>query len=117
MSPSQYHNISVTNEEGRKIGIIRGACFYRTFRETHVLRKPEPSLAIGEFVLKQLIARGVTRLEYKNRETGAVYRATLAHFLAKSIPLDRGYGPQRALSLNGWTKERPGQLVMFGGAR
>jgi hypothetical protein len=117
MSRYENHTTAIHNEEGKRIGYIRGDTFYRTFRDAHVLRKPEPSLAIGEYALRQLVAHGVTRLEYKNRETGAIYRASLAHFLAKSIPLDRGYGPQRALSLNGWIQERPGQAVMFGGVR
>lgn len=115
-----HHNSTkkVFSEDGRQIGVIRGDTFYRRFKTSHVLRQPEPALAIGEHALAQLQAAGVTMLEYHNVETGFTYRASLSHFLAASTPIDRGYGRQRALVLNGWMRIRYGeQLALFGGAR
>lgn len=114
---SHNHNSStkVYAENGAQIGVIRGDTFYRRFKSNHVLRQPEPALAIGEHALAQLQAAGVTMLEYRNAETGVTYRASLEHFLAKSTPIDRGHGKQKALALNGWMQTRSRQMALFGG--
>lgn len=111
------HSITkIYAEDGRQIGVIQGDTFIRRFRSHHILRFPEPALAIGEYALEQLRAAGVAMLEYRNVDTGEVYRASLEHFLAKSIPIDRGHGRQRALPLNGWMRTRYGeQLALFAG--
>lgn len=117
---SQHNFTKVFAEDGRQIGVIQGDTFIRRFRAHHVLKYPEPALCIGEHALEQLQAAGVAMLEYRNVDTGEVYRASLSHFLEASRPIDRGHGRQRALALNGWMRARYGaQLALFaaGGAQ
>jgi hypothetical protein len=121
-------NTLIFNKQGLKVGSIRAGVFRRNFQDRHILRDP-PALALDSYVLAQLQALGVVKLELKHKPTGEIFRSSLEHFLDASFPLDRGYGPQLAMPLAFWIRERPGgegepdpekprgieQLSLFGG--
>jgi len=104
------NRIAVKNPQGKQTGYIEGGVYYRSFTDAHMLRKPQ-ALAMSVDVIEQLTRNGATRLVFTHAATGVKYRATLAHFLDKSLTIDRGYGRQLALPLAGWMRETPGASV------
>jgi hypothetical protein len=75
------------------------------------LRKP-PAIAFSVESLNQAEAAGAVRVEVKDRDTGAIYRASIKHIREKGFPVNRaGFEPQIALSLEGWVKQSNGELV------
>lgn len=107
MSHANHTTKIVHTHDGHISGRVSGDTFCRTIHNNHVLRVP-PALAMDVSVCDQLTAWGVTRLEFRNKDTGEIFRASLSHFLEKSFEFNRGYGAQRALPLTGWILERPG---------
>jgi len=84
------------NLNGRVVGEVRGTVFYRTLHPNHILRKP-PSIALHVEVLKRISAAGATMVEFALGDT--IYRAPLTLYWERGIPIDRGWGEQRALLL------------------
>jgi len=105
--------------EGHVVGEVRGRVFYRKLRQEHVLRKP-PSISLHVEVLKRVSAAGATVVEFTLG--GTMYRAPLALYWERGIPIDRGWGEQRALlltdfyivSVNGRSADRE-KVEGFGG--
>ena len=78
----------------------------------HMLRRP-PAWAVDEGVLQEAQAAGAELVVVRDSESGAVYHAPLARFIAEAFLLDRGCGRQFALPLARWVARRPGQTSLF----
>lgn len=103
---------------GHVIGQVRNGTFFKSIAPNHYLRVP-PAIAFSIESLQQAERAGAVRLEVKDRVTGTIYRATIAHLWEKGFPVNRaGFEPQIALSLDGWIKQYKGapvQPALFGG--
>ncbi len=98
----------VYNHAGRVVGHIEGDKFIKNIRGSiHILHSP-PAIANDVFVIDQLVAAGVKTLQIHDKETGIVYRSRLKHYLEKKIAINRGHGPQLALAIKEWTREKEG---------
>jgi hypothetical protein len=101
---------------GHVVGQVRGDVFCKTIKPNHYLKKP-PAIAFDICTLDDAEAAGATHVEVTDRESGLVYRASIAHIRAKGFEFDRGWGDQIGLHLSGWTKRQIGgpiQLKMEG---
>lgn len=114
---------------GQIIGTIEGDAFTKRVKSSkHMLRKP-PAWALDDAVLRDLSARGVTRIVYVDTETGRTYRTRVDTFTSKGRLFNRGAGAQVFLTLGHWSidgappalaknEPPPGsghQLPLFGG--
>ncbi len=112
---------------GRPVMHVENGIAYRKAGPGERLRKPE-GWSFHEEVIQQLEAAAVRQLVVEDLETGITYTTDWPTFLAKAFALDRGAGPQRALSLRYWAADghaperRPlikqpkwEQLSLFGG--
>lgn len=105
----------------RIVGTVRNGTFHKTVKSSHFLRQP-PALAFDIDSLAQAERLGASRVEVFNKETGEYFKATIAHIREAGFALNRGYGEQIALPLNGFIHQSKGgalpvQLSMFGGVK
>jgi len=104
---------------GRVIGQVRSGTFYKSIAPNHYLQKP-PAIAFSLDSLRQAESAGANQVEVKDRETGTLYRASLAKIREKGFPVNRaGFEPQWALALEEWSKQTKGGPVqegLFGGS-
>lgn len=114
---------------GQVIGSVEGDTFTKRVKASrHMLRQP-PAWALDDAALRDLAARGVTRIVYIDTETGRTYRTTVDTFASKGRPFNRNYGAQVLLTLGYWSidgappalaKREPDpnagvQMALFGG--
>jgi hypothetical protein len=96
---------------GKVIGYVRRDTFYKSILPKHYLEKP-PAIAFSVDSLYQSERAGAVRVQVTDRDTKAIYRATIAAIREHGIPLCRGgFEPQIALPLERWSKQTPGAPV------
>lgn len=78
----------------------------------HFLRTPR-AIAFDTLMLDAAQRAKVTAIEVLDTETGTLYTATLGDFERFGLSLNRGFGPQRALPLDRWHVQRPGDAVQL----
>ena len=104
---------------GRIVGCVNGNVFLKTIQGSkHILRRPQ-ALAISIDALEAAERAGATIIQITDTETGVIYKSSIEHFRECAFELDRGFGRQLALTLEGWTRTRRGQLdqlALFGNA-
>lgn len=106
-TPPKSKNQKIT-AFGRVVGEVRKDTFYKTIAPNHYLRKP-PAIAFSVESLNQAANFGAVRVEVKDRETGTIYRATIAQIREKGFSVNRaGFEEQIALPLDGWAKQAKG---------
>jgi hypothetical protein len=88
----------------------------RVSASKHFLRHP-PAIAFDASVLDWAEGQGARLCRIEDRETGAVYLASLLMIRQRGFLLERGFGRQIALPLGSWSIESPGQPRLFGGLR
>jgi len=95
---------------GKVVGRVAGDIFHKTVREReHMLHAPL-GWACDVCTLEQAQAAGANFVQLEASDTGRTYLARLSLFWTKkAIPLDRGFGRQRALPLAFWQMSGPGQ--------
>lgn len=94
--------IPIYRGDGRAVGRVEGGVFRRAMRSSsHMLKRPQ-AWAADVDALDQAQAAGASQVEIFDRDTGATYRAELAEFHRRGLPVNRGYGPQLALPLAYW---------------
>ena len=98
-SPS-FHSTTIYLR-GKPVMKVTAGVAYRKAGRGERLRKPE-AWSFHEEVLQQLEAAGVRQIVVEDLESGHIYAVDWSTFLAKSFPLDRGAGPQRALPIQYW---------------
>jgi len=109
------HKQSVTQiYSGKKVvGMVKGDTFQKSIRgSVHFLRKP-PAIAFDVSTINQATEAGAVRVKVIDKESGTVYQATLEHIKEKGFTLNRGYGEQIALILEGWSRTRRGRLPVL----
>lgn len=112
---------------GRVVGWVRGKVFAKRVQASrHFLRTP-PAIAFDVSSLASAELLGARAVEVIDTDTGRRYTASIAHICARGFPVNRGHGPQIALTLDCWTvdgkpparspqpPEPLGQLPLFGG--
>jgi hypothetical protein len=83
----------------RVIGQVTGDVFYKVISGSkHFLRQP-PAIAFDISTLDDAENVGARLLEVKDRETGRVYRASLALVRSVGFPVNRGFGNQVGVNL------------------
>lgn len=102
---------------GQRVGHVRDGVFYKTLSSSkHFLRKP-PAIAFSLESVIQAEQEGATIVEIYDRDTESVYRVSMKKVWDKGFPVNRGYEPQIALSLDCWIKQvkgMPTQPMLFG---
>jgi len=97
------------------VGKVKGDVFYKFIRGSkHILKKP-PAIAFDIDSLIQAERAGAVWVQITDCESRTIYRATIRHIREKGGELDRGFGRQIFLPMNGWIKSRTGdatQLVL-----
>ena len=103
---------------GKAVGHVKGDVFYKSIHGSkHILKRP-PSIAISCDALNQAETAGALKIVITDQETGTQYHCTIAHLRRAGFELDRGFGQQLALPLDGWIRTSKGegllsQLPMF----
>mgnify|MGYP001484125170 CR=1 FL=1 len=93
---------------GRVVGSVRGETFRKVvLASKHFLRQP-PAIAVNLDALEAAERAGALRIEVYERESGVTFGTSIAHFKEASFSLDRGFGLQIALPLEGWTRSKRG---------
>lgn len=104
---------------GKRVGSVAGSVFYKTIRGSkHILRHPRPAIALDLESLNRIELMGVHTVKVTDSETHVIYTASVAHIRAVGFLVERGFGKQIALPLEGWVKstkacELPKQIVLF----
>lgn len=92
------------------VGSVVGKLFIKRVNgSVHFLRVP-PAIAFDKQSLKDAISAGATDTMVIDKETGIAYCSTIEHIYTEGFLLDRGYGEQIALSMDGWTKLLPASM-------
>lgn len=87
---------------GKVVGVIQHGALTKHIEARHYLRDPK-AIAFAVEAIEAAQRAGVSQIIVTDQDTGTVYSATLADFMAYSWELSRGAGPQRAMRLNRWT--------------
>jgi hypothetical protein len=95
------------------IGEVRGTTFIKKIRASQHFLKTPPAIAFDLDSLAQAERAGAVEVQVIDKETGTIYRTTIAHILRAGFELDRGFGKQIALPLEGWSRQRKGELVQL----
>lgn len=110
----------IRRADGRIVGELRGDVLFKHARREHMLRRP-PAWAWDTAILEAAENAGARFTEVEC--DGLIYRATLDDFKRYGLPVNRGYGAQRGLTLEYWHIRRKGeapaaaQLSLFEAAR
>jgi len=105
---------------GKVVAVISGGVLRKAVSASHHFLRVPPAIAFDTSILDAARQAGVSRVEVTDRETGRVYTAALADFDRWGVPINRGFGEQRALPLARWQVTRPGegrQLALWGAER
>ena len=76
----------------------------------HALRTP-PALAVDACVLDQAEAKGCSYFRVYDQDTDTTYRADIETFRVHGFPVNRGFGPQVALTFPFWSVIGPDGTV------
>ncbi len=86
------------------IGDIDHGEFYKQIRGSkHLLRNPEPAIAIDAFAYDSIISKHANGMVVKDMESLDKYCITTKLFTMNRQPLDRGHGKQYFVPLRLWT--------------
>ena len=97
--------VKIARADGKTVGLVVNGIFKKTVKASkHFLRVPE-AIANDLDVLAQAKDAGAWLVEVTDRETGKVYRASLARIWARGFHVERGHGAQIALVLSEWNKD------------
>ncbi len=103
---------------GRAIGEVRGATFYKNLcASKHFLRTP-PAIAFDVTTLDDAERAGARFVQVNDADTGNFYRAPMQLIRHKGFGVNRGCGAQIALALKEWSVNgavKAQQLNLFGG--
>lgn len=89
--------------QGQRVGRREGSAFVRRVSPGAQLRRP-PSWALWAGLVDQLARDDFETVVIEEGEAGPVWVAPLAEFRRHGIPIDRGQGPQLALTLDRWAR-------------
>ena len=89
--------------QGQRVGRREGSAFIRRVGPGAQLRRP-PSWALWTGLVDQLARDGFVTVSIEEGEAGPVWVAPLSEFQQHGIPIDRGQGPQLALTLDRWAR-------------
>lgn len=89
--------------QGQRVGRREGDAFVRRVGPGAQLHRP-PAWALWAGLVDQLVRDGLTTVSIEEGDGGPVWIAPLAEFQLHGIPIDRGQGPQLALTLDRWAK-------------
>ena len=93
----------------RVVGEVRGDVFHKSvYASKHFLREPR-AIANDITVLQDAEQAGAVWVHIRDKESGQIYKATIAHIRESGFPINRGWGKQIALPMNGWIKS--GQAI------
>lgn len=104
--------VPIYSASGKVIGRVEGDVFHKTIKPNHYLKKP-PAIAFDIASLDDAEAAGAVFVEVTDRESGLVYRASMAHIRSKGFEFDRGWGRQVGLPMGGWTKRQVGGPIQL----
>jgi hypothetical protein len=94
----------------RVIGKVSGNTFYKHIRgSVHILRTPR-AIALDVGSLEQAERAGAVNVQVTDTETGTAYRSSIEHIRRAGFDLDRGFGSQIALPIEGWATIRRGDV-------
>lgn len=87
---------------GRVVGEVSGGVFKKTVSGSrHFLIRPR-AIALDVDSIRQAKEYGAVGIEITDRETGTVYSCDMGNFARYSFDLNRGFGAQKALTLDRW---------------
>lgn len=93
----------------RIIGTVKGDCFYKSIAANGYLQKPR-AICFSVSSLNDAERLGATRVQVRDKETGDLWRASIAHIREAGFPVHRaGFEPQIGLSLEGFSRQSKGQ--------
>lgn len=89
--------------KGQRVGRREGRAFVRRVGPGAQLHRP-PAWALWAGLVDQLVRDGFVTVTIEEGEAGPVWVAPIGEFQRHGIPIDRGQGPQLALTLDRWAK-------------
>lgn len=93
--------------DGRQLGEVRGKFYFRqVYGSRHFLKKPS-GISFLVSSLEAAESLGASVAVVVDRETGKVFRASLADIRALGVKVDRGFGLQLALTFDHWQVDKP----------
>lgn len=118
MARHAQYNATPIHAQGRVVGHVRGEVFYKTAHSSRHMWRWPPAWAFDVASIGEAEAAGARFVEVFDKDTGTVYRASIAAIRQKGFSLNRGYGQQVALPLPHWETARAAkaeQLALFSG--
>jgi hypothetical protein len=101
------------NRRGQVAATIQGRTLQKTVcASRHFLRKPL-AICFDDVVIQEARLRGVEQIEVTDKETGHLYRCSLAKFLSRRLRVERGHGLQWGLTMAYWQVEDTAQPRLF----
>lgn len=101
----QAVRLPIIGPDGKVVAVIVDGVLTKTIDASkHMLRFP-PAIALSTVAVAEAERLGVTQIVVSDRESGKVYRATLADLHDFGWSFDRGFGAQLALRLSRWTTD------------
>jgi hypothetical protein len=97
----------------RVVGRVQGDTFHKSIAPNHYLTTP-PAIAFDISTLEDAEQAGAVWVEVKDRVTKTKYKAKISHIWEKGFGLNRNWGEQIALPMDGWIKSgQPIQERLF----
>lgn len=97
----------------RIIGTVKGDCFYKSIAANGYLQKPR-AICFSVDSLNRAERLGATHVQVRDKDTGDIWRASIAHIRENGFPVHRaGFEPQVGLCLDGWTRQSKGQALQY----
>jgi hypothetical protein len=102
----QERRIPIYGPDGQRVVavIVDGVLTKTVDASRHFLKHP-PAIALDAHAIAEAEALGVSQIAVTDRESGRVYRSTIAELRAHGWEFDRGYGAQIAMRLTRWATE------------
>jgi hypothetical protein len=96
--------------QGKHIGDVIGNEWRKDIRNDGMLNVP-PAIANDVQALHDAIRAGAEYFIARNTQTGMIYRASIAKFFDKGVPMNRGYGNQIYLVLSDFLQSRDPDFI------
>ncbi|RJP51871.1 MAG: hypothetical protein C4586_03715 [Anaerolineaceae bacterium] len=96
--------------QGKHIGDVIGNEWRKDIRNSHMLTTP-PAIANDVQALHDAIRAGAEYFVATNKDSGIIYKASIAKFFDKGVPMNRGYGNQIYLCLADFLQSRDPNFI------
>ena len=104
--------IPIYRGDGHVIGHVEGDTFYKTISRNHYLKRP-PAIAFDVGSLEQANEAGAIDVRVIDRDSTAIYKATIQQIFGRGQYFNRGCGHQIFMVMDDWEQITSGEKAQL----